>query len=186
MDQGAATIVSAIIAGLFTLIGVTLEKKASVSPILPSSPGSGAQPTVTPIPSFSIGRSLIHIGVIQFIIQILGAIVGFITGIVLVSVPSMRFEDFMNIVILISLIAGSLGLIIAFTISGAKVDKMYRWQHLFYVALGIAISSVFVNYLIFAAIGWNVPFDTQSLAVAAVQTFVCMAIGGAIANITSS
>ncbi len=186
----AQAIVSAVIAGIFSLIGVVLNnrlKRQWASTLMQTVTSSAGQPAAafsptaaTPqtIPPFSIGQSLIHIGVIQFMANVVGLILGLVIGIT-GQIDTMTPESF----ILIILVAGSCVLIVSFAISGAKVNRVYRWQHLFYVALGVAISTLLVNYLILnSLLNLGVPFDFSSLVVASVQTFVCMGIGGALAN----
>lgn len=189
MDQGLAAIASAFIGGIFVIVGAVISKSSSSSLSafpggVPLAPGIGVPTTAS---TLSFGRILIHVGVIQFVLQTLALIVGLIAGAVIASSnPNIDIDTLTNILVLIALIAGSLGLIIAFTISGAKVLKAYRWQHLFYVALGVITTSLFINYLLLAALGVEVQFQFQDFLLAVTQGFVCMAIGGAIANITSS
>ncbi|HET8840622.1 MAG TPA: hypothetical protein VFN35_04105 [Ktedonobacteraceae bacterium] len=186
MDQGIAAIAAAFIDGIFVIFGALISKSSnSPSPGgVPSSVQMGI-PTTSPL---SFGRILIHVGVIQFVLQELGLTVGLITGAVMASSPTqdIDIDTFVNLLVVIVLIAGSLGLIIAFTISGARVKKASRWQHLSSVALGVAVTSLCINYLLLAALGVDVQFEFSDLLIALTQVFVCMAIGGAIANITSA
>ena len=75
------------------------------------------------------------------------------------------------------LIFGTLALIIGFVWSGAKVSRAIRWKHLFYVAIGTIVATLIINSLVL----W-VPISILAVAVACIQTFVAMGIGGAIAN----
>ncbi|HLZ59755.1 MAG TPA: hypothetical protein VKR06_22630 [Ktedonosporobacter sp.] len=182
MEQAIA---SAVLAGLFSLIGIVLDNRlkriwtSTVTQTLSSgnaTSGIGQLPlTLSP---FSIGKSLIHVGVIQLLANVVGFILGLVIG-ATGQVDTMTPETFMMII----LVVGSCLLIIGFAISGAKVSKAYRWQHLFYVALGVLMSTLLVNYLLLNAVmHLEVPFDFSSLAVGVLQTFGCMGIGGAIAN----
>jgi hypothetical protein len=215
-----SAIVSAVIAGIFGLIGKLMDAKlktvsvsttsASVSqtvnsipypPYQPSTPTSYPpyQPgTPTPYPpyqpstptsyppyqsrttvsqtvtsasqsntSFSFGRVLIHIGILQLVVNIVGFIVGFTVGV------TRQYDAFY----LSILFFGTISAIIGFAWVGARVNKAFRWKHLFFVAIGVAIVTLFLNSLVL-----QTSITLAALIFAFMQTFLAMGIGGAIAS----
>jgi hypothetical protein len=177
--------VSAIIAGVFGLIGKVLDarlKTVSVSasgatvaqtqnmPYTPYSPyhsGATVTPVNPPVPVFSFGRVLIHIGILQLIVNVVGFVIGFILG----------AAGQVNALIPAILFFGTIALIIGFVWVGTRVNKAFRWKHLIYVAIGVAIITVLINALIL-----QTSITAAALIFAFIQTFIAMGIGGAIAN----
>jgi hypothetical protein len=126
MDQGLAAIASALIGGIFVIIGAVISKASNASLTsssgIPPVPGIGVSTTA---PTLSFGRILIHIGVIQFVLQALGVTAGIALGVVVAS-SQIDIDTLVNLAVLVALIAGSLGLVIAFIISGSRVIKAQR------------------------------------------------------------
>jgi MFS family permease len=159
-----SAVISSIFAGVFGLIGKALSSQSAKS-------------------SFNVGKSLIHVGVIQLIANIAGFIIGALVGSAMLQDPTATLEDAMDSFILVALIVGSILLIVCFAVSGSKVDRAHRWQHLFFVAAGVMVSTLLINYfLLNTVMGADLPLDFQTLAVSAIQPFVCMVIGGWIAD----
>lgn len=184
------TVISAVIAGIFGLIGKVLDarlKNASVSASgatvaqtqnVPYTPynapyrsGTGAGVTVTSVnptvPVFSFGQVLIHIGILQLVVNVAGFVIGFILGAM----------GQVNAILPMILLFGTLSLIIGFIWVAVRVNKAFRWKHLIYVAIGVAITTVIVNALIL-----QTSITGATLIFALIQTFFTMGIGGAIAN----
>jgi hypothetical protein len=176
------TVVSAVIAGIFGLLGKVLDarlKSVSVSASaatltqtqnVPYSPyQSGATVTMVnpPVPVFSFGRVLIHIGILQLVVNVVGFVIGFILGVM----------GQVNAILPMILLFGTLSLIIGFIWVAMRVNKAFRWKHLNYVAIGVAIMTVIVNALIL-----QTSITGAALIFALIQTFFAMSIGGVIAN----
>lgn len=162
-----SAVISSIFTGVFGLIGQALSSQSAKS-------------------SFNIGKALIHVGVIQLIANVAGFIIGVVVGSAMIQDPTATLEDAMDSIILVTLIVGSILLIVCFAISGSKVDRAHRWQHLFFVAVGVMVSTLLINsFLLNAVMGADLPLDFQTLVVSAIQSFVCMIIGGWIADSVS-
>lgn len=133
-------------------------------------------PAVRPASSsVNFGAVLIHIGILQFVVNVVGFVIGFAVGFV-GGTTGASAATVDTILILLVLIFGTIVAIIAFLIIGLRVDTATRWQHLVYVALGTVILTLFVNSL----------FGAQALTPAAIilaliQTFFAMGVGGGLA-----
>jgi len=172
-----SAIVSALIAGIFSLIGKWLDarlKNMSLSTTNASVMQTGqSSTTVAPtvgstsqsISPFSFGRVLIHIGVLQLAVNIVGFIIGFTLGVI--GQPDALLP--------LILLFGTLAFIVGFAWVSARVNKAIRWKHLLYVAIGVTIVTVITNSLIL-----QTPITLLVLIGASVQTFLAMGIGGAI------
>ncbi len=177
-----SSILSAVIAGVFTLVAKRMESshshddvKAVSSPIpapAPSSTDSSTSPATPSAPSapgaINYGTVLKHIGILQFMLNIAGVLVGIIIGATGAS------EDTL---ILSALFIGTIVLIAGFVWSALSVEKTVIWRYLVFVAIGVAITTLILNSIIL-----QMPLSLASLAVALVQNFTCMGIGGLIAN----
>ena len=162
-------IASAIIAGVFGLIGKRME----------FAHGGGATSLATPIPgqppaaAASIGRSnfgliLRQVGILQLAINLVAVIVGFSMGSVGANIEE---------VLVAILFIGTLLLIAGFVWVALSVSRAVRWRHMIAVAVGVAVVTVVIN-----AIFMQIPLSGLALVVALAQAFISMGIGGAIAN----
>ncbi len=181
-----SAVISAVIAGVFGLIGKYLEirlseklassargtiiQTANATPYPSYQHGNPVGKTIGTSPStlpFSFGRVLIHIGVLQLVLNFVGFILGFTFA------ATGQYNDLVPLILLV----GTIGLIVGFAWAGARVNKAVRWKHLLYVAIGVAIVTLVTNSLILQA-----PITGLALIFAFFQTFVAMGIGGAIAS----
>jgi hypothetical protein len=140
-------------------------------------PNFDAMAVRPPAPSVNFGAVLIHIGILQFVVNVVGFVIGFTVGAAL-SGTGASAETVYNIVLLLVLIFGTLVAIIAFLIIGLRVDTATRWQHLVFVALGTVILTLLVNSLLGAQ-----ALTPAAIVFAFVQTFVAMGIGGGLAMV---
>lgn len=101
-------------------------------------------------------------------LNIAGVLVGIIIGATGASQDTL---------ILSALFIGTIALIAGFFWSALSVEKSVIWRHLVFVAIGVAITTLILNSIIL-----EMPLSLASLAVALVQNFTCMGIGGFIAN----
>jgi hypothetical protein len=127
--------------------------------------------------SVDFGAVLIHIGLLQFAVNVVGFVIGFTVGVV-GSGAGISAAALNNIVILLVLIVGTIVAIIAFLIIGLRVDTATRWQHLVFVALGTVILTLLVNSLLGAE-----ALTPAAIVFAFIQTFLAMGIGGGLATL---
>jgi hypothetical protein len=176
-------IISTLIAGLFSLIGVilnyTLTKGSGsartvsgiqtvASASQPSTPGMG---TIISTPQstkrVNFGKVLIHIG----ILQLAGNLMGFIIGFVLGSNGASVYTDFSTI-----LVVGTIILIVGFYLFGISVDRAIMWKHLTYVSIGVVIVNILIPLLL------RIPLSGLAVFIGLLQAFFAMGIGGSIAR----
>ena len=179
----ASAIVSALIAGVFTLLGVLLDHRLSSRSVVTTSgtvtqtvtgttqpPASVSQTVITSsqtVERFSIGKVLIQVGVLQLVLNLVGFIIGFAYGAAGIVDPAAYIGAI--------LIVGTIIAIIGFAIIGRRVSKTFRWKHLIYVAIGVSITTLVINSLF-------LQITTAAIIFAFIQTFFAMGIGGVIAN----
>jgi hypothetical protein len=163
-------LLSAIVAGVFGLISKRMELSRSgvVAKNVSAQPES-----LIPVPPLSVGTLnygaiLRHVGIIQFILNIVGFIIGYSMG-----ATGASQESILVGVILI----GTIVLIAGFFWSGLTVDKPLRWKHLAIVAAGVGITTLVINSIILQQ-----PITLLGIGFAIVQNSVSMGIGGLIAN----
>jgi hypothetical protein len=176
-----STMVSALIAGVFSLVGVVLNNKlasksgsiqtASVmQSVVGASQGSTPVGTIIDTPQstnrVSFGKVLIHVGIIQLIGNVMGLIIGFFT----LRLIGASLDTYMVAVFIIN----TLVLVVCLAWSGTKVDRAIMWKHLTYVSIGVVVVDLLIDILFGAAI--NGPIVVGSL----IQTFVAMGIAGSI------
>ncbi len=128
-----------------------------------------------PSPSVNFGAVLIHIGILQFVVNVVGFIIGFSVGLAGRSTGASA-ESLQNVAILLVLVLGTLVAIAAFLIIGLRVDTATRWLHLTLVALGTIILTLLVNSLLTGQ-----GLTAAAIVFAFIQTFVAMGIGGGLA-----
>lgn len=119
---------------------------------------------------FSFGKVLIHTGILQLVLTLVGFVIGFLFG---VTGNADNIGGYIATLFLI----GTITAIIGFTIIGRRVPKAFRWKHLTYVAIGIVVTT-WILYTIFQ----KTLIPGLSAVVTLIQTFVSMGIGGWIAN----
>ncbi len=160
MTEGLlGTILSAVIAGVFSLIAKRMELNASKAEAPP-----GKQPAVGTINQSAVLR---HIGIIQFIVNLSGFLVGSIFG------PTPAF-------VVAQFLFGSIVAIAGFCWAALQVQKTVRWNHLILVAIGVSISTLIVNSILFGSI---LPlFTPAAYMFAFAQAFLTMILGGFVAN----
>lgn len=168
-DAILGAVVSAIIAGAFSLISKRMELSHSRNGTIVTNT-SFINPTVTPPLSSEInyGIALRHIGILQFALNIVGFILGFSMGTTGASIDS---------IIVAVLIIGTILLIVGFIWSALLVEKSIRWKHLFAVAIGVVITTLVINSIFLQA-----PISLANLLFAFAQSFASMGVGGYIAN----
>jgi hypothetical protein len=134
-----------------------------------------AQP---PAPSINYSQVLIHIGILQLVVNIVGLIIGFMVGALFGTSDTGLF-------LILIFFFGTLVASIMFFIFGLRVDRAVRWRHLSLVALGTIPLTLFVNWLATAVSGQtlytNVAEFVGAVIIAFVQTFLSMGIGGGLA-----
>ncbi len=157
------TVISAVIAGVFTLIGKRMELSSGrVVARGPSAPGDITQPARVAI---DYGRVLIHIGIVQLVGNIVGAFLGVLIG----PYPAVLIPSI--------LIVGTAAVGAVFFWMAASVDRTVRWKHFSLVSVGVAITTVIIN-----SIFLQIPLSLGLLAFAFAQTFLAMGIGVGLAN----
>jgi hypothetical protein len=132
------------------------------------------QPTA---PSVSSGQVLIHIGLLQFAVNVVGAIIGF-TVAALGATSGASEASINSTIIALVLLFGSLTAIVFFFFIGMRLERTTRWRHLSYVALGTALLTVFVNSLFL-----QTAISIGAIVFALIQTYVMMGIGGGLASL---
>lgn len=161
-------VVSAVIAGVFTLISKRMElsRPRDGAKTLPS---QGASPTVPVAPgAINYGLVVRQIGILLFIISLAAFLFGIIMGATGASEDSS---------IIAWLFTGTIVLSAGFFWAALSIERAIRWQHLVVVAIGVAIISLILN-----SITLQMPLSLASLVLALIQQFVGMGIGGSIAN----
>ncbi|HEY7093241.1 MAG TPA: hypothetical protein VH393_08685 [Ktedonobacterales bacterium] len=144
-------------------------------------PQPAPQPVAHPAARLGVnyGRVLLHIGVFQLAVNVVAFAIGFLLGAVLyLAGQSTGSESAQLLFTLVILVFGTLALIVGFLIIGLRVERSIRLLHMTYVALGLAVTTVLINW-------WAGVFHPTSVAVvigavifALIQTFFGMGIGG--------
>jgi hypothetical protein len=130
-----------------------------------------------PAASVSSGQVLIHIGLLQFAVNVVGFIIGF-TVAALGATSGASEASINNTTIALVLLFGSLTAIVFFFFIGMRLERAIRWRHLSYVALGTALLTVVVNSLFL-----QTAISVAVIIFALIQTFVAMGIGGGLASL---
>ena len=161
----------------------TRNSAQSPAPIqLGQIPSAQAMTMQPPSPSVNFGKVLIHVGILQFVVNVLGFVIGFTVAAVGSSAGASP-TTVAGISILLVLVFGTLAAIVAFLIIGLRVDTATRWQHLVFVALGTVILTLLVNAIIGQAETPPVSVTAAAIVFAFIQVFVAMGIGGGLATL---
>src|SRR5258708_6632646 len=131
----------------------------------------------SPAPSVSSGQVLIHIGLLQFAVNVVGFIIGF-TVAALGATSGASEASINSTTIALVLLFGSLTYIVYFFFIGMRLEPAIRWRHLSYVALGTALLTVVVNSLFL-----QTAISVAAIIFALIQTFVAMGIRGALPSL---
>ena len=162
-------IVSAIIAGIFQLIGKRMEfahggGATSPATLIPGQPSEA----IASIGRINFGLALRQVGILQLALNLVGFIVGIAMGTVGANIEE---------IVVAILFIGTLLLIAGFVWVALSIGGAVSWRHMITVALGVAVITVLINAIIL-----QVPLTILALVIAVAQTFISMGIGGAIAN----
>ncbi len=185
-------VASSVLIGLLTWIGSQVlnyyKQKRSLqlaaTPPAPA-PAPGVMPPVVPprvyplqapAPSVNLSAVLIHIGILQLVVNIVGLVTGVFVGVL----------DFGTGLEVLSLFfVGTVMASAMFLIFGLRVEKAHRWRHLTYVALGTIPLTLVVNALAYALRGLTLYTSLAEIILAIIfatfQTFLSMGIGGGLA-----
>jgi hypothetical protein len=79
---------------------------------------------------------------------------------------------------MVTIVFGTIALMIGFLVIGLRVERATRWLHLTYVALGIVVTTLLLNWLVGVLRPTSVSGLVAAVIFALVQTFVGMGIGG--------
>ncbi len=154
-----STIISAVIAGVFRLISKQMEINASKTKDTPS--------TQSNVVEINKSTALNHIGIIQLLVNLSGFFLIMIIG------QSFAF-------IAAQAVIGTIVAIVSFRWSALQVEKIVRWKHLVVVAVGVGITTLIVNSILFGTI--SLLFNLGAYAIAFAQSFISMGIGGYLAD----
>ncbi|MGO8946488.1 MAG: hypothetical protein ACLQUY_02250 [Ktedonobacterales bacterium] len=149
-------------------------------PTYPAYPQYPQYPVQSQPPSVNASKVLVHIGILQLVVNIVGLVIGIFLGAVGASE---------GVSVLFLFLFGTLAAAIVFFIFGLRVERAVRWRHLTYVVLGTVPLTLLVNALFYAAA--NKPLYTTvgqfifAVIVAFFQTFLAMGIGGGLAALIS-
>lgn len=125
------------------------------------------------------GRVLLHIGVFQLAVNVVGFVIGFLLGaLLLVAGQSTKSDSATALFTLSLLVFGTLALIIGFLIIGLRVERSIRLLHMTYVALGLAATTIIINWLAGALRPTSVAVVIWAIIFALIQTFFGMGVGG--------
>ena len=152
-------IISAIIAGVFQLLAKRMELRHS------KTDASTDKGTTTS--EINQSKVLIHIGMIQFMVNLSGFVLGNMFG------PTQTY-------FVLQLFIGTAVGIAAFRWSALQIERASRWKHLVIVAIGVAITTLIVNSLMMGTALFL--FMPSSYMFALAQSFFAMAVGGYLAD----
>lgn len=158
-------IISAVIAGVFGLIGKQMEL---ARPSRLNNPLANETVGPTRPNSVNFGTVVKHVGVLQLCANL----VAFLTSVILVVAGANETS-----IIVIVLILGTIVSAVGFLISGSLVNHSVRWTHLIFVAIGTLIFSLALNSLLLQQ-----PLSSEGLILGAVQVFGTMALAGVLLN----
>lgn len=127
----------------------------------------------------NFGRVLLHIGVFQFVVNVLAFLIGFLIGFALVSSgQSVDSASSQLLLLLVILVVGTSALIAGFLIIGLRVERSTRLLHMTYVALGVAATTLIINWLTGALHPTSAAGFIGSVVFALIQTYFGMGVGG--------
>jgi hypothetical protein len=184
-----SAIIAVIFAGAGRLWNLTTHRRASATAGLQMGQVMGGLPTPRPVAQpapqpiarhgVNYGRVLLHVGVFQFIVNIVAFVIGFLLGAVFyLAGQSAASEGSQLLFTFVIFLFGTFALIIGFLIIGLRVERSIRWLHMTYVALGVAASTLLINWLTSALHPANTADFIGAVIFALVQTFLGMGIGG--------
>jgi hypothetical protein len=188
-----AALIALIFSGTGRIWSLVNHQKASATAGMQMGQVMGGLPVPRPAPhpapppvaypaarhGVNYGRVLLHIGVFQLAVNVVAFVIGFLLGALLyLAGQSTGSESSQLLFTAVILIFGTLALIVGFLIIGLRVERSIRLLHMTYVALGLAVTTVLINW-------WAGVFHPTSVAVvigavifALIQTFFGMGIGG--------
>lgn len=130
-----------------------------------------------PSASVNIGDVLIHVGILQAVVNVVGFTIGWLvatfgprTG---ASITTLQATA-----LLLVLVFGTMVAIIAFFLFGLRVNPAVRWRHLSLVALGTVILTLLVNSILLQQ-----AIQPASVVFAFIQTFFAVGVGGGLSMI---
>jgi hypothetical protein len=125
------------------------------------------------------GRVLLHIGVFQLAVNMVGFVIGFLLGALLYAAGQSTTSEGANaLFFLVILVFGTLALITGFLIIGLRVERSIRLRHMTYVALGLATTTIIINWLAGVLRPTSVGVVIGAVIFALIQTFFGMGVGG--------
>ena len=129
-------------------------------------------------PSVNFSIVLIHIGILQFLVNIVGLVVGIFSAVLGLN---------SGVYLVVLFFVGTLAASSIFFIFGRRVDRAVRWRHLTYVTLGTIPLTLLVNALAFYVQGKTLYTSMAefifAVIISAFQTFLAMGIGGGLASL---
>ncbi|HEY7020987.1 MAG TPA: DUF3824 domain-containing protein [Ktedonobacterales bacterium] len=184
-----AALIALIFSGTGRIWSQVTHQKASATAGMQMGQVMGGLPAPQPVPhpvahpvarrGVNYGRVLLHIGVFQLAVNVVAFVIGFLLGAVLyLAGQSTESESAQLLFTAVIFVLGTLALIVGFLIIGLRVERSIRLLHMTYVALGLAVTTVLINW-------WAGVFHPTSVAIvigavifALIQTFFGMGIGG--------
>lgn len=129
---------------------------------------------------------LLHMALLQFIVNVVGFVVGFVIGAAGASAGA-NPQDLQGVAELLVIVFGTLTAIVFFFVIGLRLDRALRWRHLTYVALGTVLLTLIVNFIVTVLITGEAPLLSgpavfiAAIVLDTIQAFVAMGIGGGLA-----
>jgi hypothetical protein len=184
-----AALIALIFSGSGRIWSLAIHRRASATAGMLTGQVMGGLPVPQPVPQpvvypvahrgVNYGRVLLHIGVFQLAVNVVGFVIGFLLGaLLLVAGQSVESDSAVALFNLTLLVFGTLSLIIGFLIIGLRVERSIRWLHVTYVALGLAVTTVLINWWAGVFHPTNAAEFAVAVIVALIQTFFGMGIGG--------
>jgi hypothetical protein len=164
------------IAGIYTIIAKILDFKLKNVPV----------PKTTVIVTIgdhrrtvyvSLGKVLLHAGIVQLAIEIFGFFIGSWYGAFGISFGDKYFTPNFSVFLLIAYI-------FAFEWVAVKIDRVIRWKYLLYVTIGVIILEIISNLIAYMIMRQQIttPLIIADIVVICIRTFGGMAIATAITS----
>jgi hypothetical protein len=184
-----ATLIALIFSGSGRVWSQIAHRRASATSGMQMGQVMGGLPAPQPVPrpvaypatrrGVNFGRVLLHIGVFQLVVNVIAFVIGFLLGaLLLLAGQSIQSPGAALLFELVLYVFGTLALIIGFLIIGLRVERSIRWRHMTYVALGLVVTTLIINWLA----GILDPSKPGALIVAPIvaliQTYFGMGVGG--------
>jgi len=179
-DAVLGAVLSAVITGVFTLIGKRMETRqltASGGATTSTATGGPMRPAAA-AGAINYGRVLIDIGILQLILNLVGFVIGFSIGAAMGGTTSA--EAMVAVALTVIVVVGTILLAVGFFWRALLVDRSVRWKHFSLVAVGVALTTLVLNSIFLPGASLN----AVTLVLAFTQTFICMGIGVGLANRT--